>query len=99
MTIEFGKISQEALNRFPGLLYQWFPDGRVKGIEFVARNPRRDDRNIGSFSVNISSGRWCDFATGDKGGDPISLYAFVRGIGQGAAAYELAREMGVWNGG
>ena len=55
-------------------------DGRICGREYVARNPRRDDRRAGSFKINVTAGRWSDFATGDKGGDPISL-AGSRSVG------------------
>jgi hypothetical protein len=35
------------------------------------------DQNPGSFSINVRTGRWADFATGDKGGDVISLAAYL----------------------
>ena len=49
----------------PALMSRWLPDGRVEGHEFVARNPRRADRNAGSFKVNLRSGRWADFANSE----------------------------------
>jgi len=60
----------------------------------VARNPRRNDRRPGSFKVNLRSGRWADFATGDAGGDLISLRAYLDGIRQGEAARRITREIG-----
>jgi hypothetical protein len=56
----------------------------------VARNPTRNDRRLGSFSINLTTGAWADFADGAKGGDVVSLYAYLRNIGQGDAARELA---------
>jgi hypothetical protein len=50
----------------------------------------RNDRRPGSFGVNLRTGKWGDFAAGDKGGDVVSLYAYLRNIGQGDAARELA---------
>ena len=47
----------------------------MEGHEYVARNPTRADRRPGSFKINLRTGRWADFATGDKGGDPVSLAA------------------------
>jgi hypothetical protein len=41
------------------------------------------------------AGAWCDFATGDKGGDPVSLAAAVARIPQADAARRLARMLGV----
>jgi hypothetical protein len=61
----------------------------------VALNPTRSDRHAGSFSVNLSNGKWSDFATGDKGGDPISLAAYIFGVGQAEAARVLADALGV----
>jgi hypothetical protein len=71
------------------------PDGRVVGGEYIARNPRRHDRNLGSFKVNVRTGQWADFATGDKGGDVVSLSAYLAGTGQAEAARQLAVMLGV----
>jgi hypothetical protein len=72
------------------LVPQWLPDGQRIGAEWVARNPTRHDRRPGSFKINLRTGRWADFATGDKGGDAISLIAYLRGISQRQAAQILA---------
>jgi hypothetical protein len=64
------------------------------GSEWVARNPMRADRHLGSFKINLRTGRWADFATGDAGGDLISLRAYLDGIRQGEAARRIAREIG-----
>jgi hypothetical protein len=89
--MNFETINRAALDALPVLLYRWLPDGRRRGREYVARNPTRNDRHLGSFSINMVTGAWSDFATGDKGGDVIALYAFLRGIRQTDAARELAR--------
>jgi hypothetical protein len=89
--IDFDQINRAALSALPVLLHRWLPDGRRRGREFIARNPTRDDRRPGSFTINIATGRWADFADGAaKGGDVVSLYAYLRNIGQGDAARELA---------
>jgi len=62
---------------------------------YVALNPKRADQRLGSFSVNLRTGRWADFATGDKGGDPISLAAFLAGLSQVEAARRLATMLGL----
>ena len=36
----------------------------------------------------LRTGQWADFAAGDKGGDVIALYAYLRNIRPGAAARE-----------
>jgi hypothetical protein len=93
--IDFRRINRAALEDLPALLFRWLPDGRVVGGEYVARNPRRIDSNPGSFTVNFRTGRWADFATGDKGGDVISLAAYLAGTGQDEAARQLAVMLGV----
>lgn len=95
MSIDFRRINQAALRALPVLLRRWLPDGRLRGREYWARNPTRNDRQPGSFAVNLVNGRWSDFADGAKGGDVVSLYAYLRGIGQGKAARELAGMLGI----
>jgi hypothetical protein len=41
--------------------------------------------------VNLATGRWADFATGERGGDPISLVAAILRISQIEAARRLGR--------
>jgi hypothetical protein len=77
------------------LLARWLPEGRREGHEWVALNPTRADRHAGSFSVNMITGRWADFATGDAGGDVISLAAFLFNLNQAQAARRLADMLGV----
>ncbi len=93
--IDFGTINRAALANFPAVLARVLPSGKQVHREWVALNPRRADRNLGSFRVNRYNGRWADFATGDKGGDPISLVAFLEGVSQGEAARRLARMLGI----
>jgi hypothetical protein len=97
--LDFAAINQAALAAFPAVLNRLLPKGRAVGREIVALNPRRADRNLGSFKVNRFNGRWCDFATGDKGGDPISLVAYLAAVSQGEAARLLARMLGLDTGG
>jgi hypothetical protein len=94
-SLDFEGINRAALNVLPVLLMRWVPDGRRRGREWIARNPTRDDRRPGSFSINMQTGRWADFSTGDTGADVINLYAYLRNIGQGDAARELARLLGI----
>ena len=62
--------------------------------EAVVRNPTRNDRGPGSFKINLRSGKWADFATPDKGGDVISLAAYLSGLRQTEAARRLADMLG-----
>jgi hypothetical protein len=47
---------------------------------------------------NLRTGRWSDFATGDKGGDLVSLVAYLEGCSQPDAARLLGRMLGAGNG-
>ena len=93
--IDFAAVHSAALRELPVLLARWLPDGRPLGHEWTARKPRRADRRPGSFRVNMRSCRWCDFATGDKGGDPISLTAYLFNLKQSDAARRLADMLGM----
>jgi hypothetical protein len=87
--LDFAAVNAAALRDLPMLLVRWLPDGRVHGKEYFALNPRRADRHPGSFRVNLRTGRWSDFATGDRGGDPVSLAAYLFGLSQADAARRL----------
>ena len=93
--LDFGAVNAAARRELPVLLARWLPDGRANGREYEARNPRRGDRHRGSFRVNLRTGRWSDFATGDKGGDPVSLAAYLFNLSQIDAARRLADMLGV----
>ena len=91
----FDAVNQAALPRFDALCREWLPGGKRQGSEWVVRNPTRGDRKPGSFKINMSTGRWADFATDARGGDPISLRAYLDGSSQIEAARLLAAELGV----
>lgn len=93
--IDFSNINRAALAVLPSLLDRWVPGGKRIGREYVARNPKRADRRSGSFSINMSTGRWSDFATGDAGGDPISLAAYLFDLSQAEAARRVAGMLGI----
>ena len=95
MRLDFPAINRAALASLPALLRRWLPDGRLVGREYTARNPRRADRRPGSFRVNVNSGRWADFACDAKGGDVVSLAAYLSGTGQAEAARALGDMLGV----
>jgi hypothetical protein len=94
-TVDFAAVNRAALGRLPDILARWLPGGRMEGREYVVRNPKRHDRRPGSFKINLDTGRWADFATGDKGGDPISLAAYLAGCRQVEAARRLAAMLGI----
>lgn len=97
--LDFAAINQAALAAFPAVLNRLLPGGKIIGRELIALNPRRADRKLGSFKINRYNGKWCDFATGDKGGDPISLVAYLADVSQGDAARLLVQMLRLETGG
>ncbi len=93
--IAFARIAADALGHADILTRRWLPDGRRDGAEWVAINPTRADRRRGSFKVNLASGRWSDFATGDAGGDLIALAAYLFHLDQVEAARKIAAALGI----
>ncbi len=92
--INFGAVNRAALSDLPDLLRRWLPDERIEGSEYVTLNPTRPDSRPGSLKVNLRTGKWADFATGDKGGDVVSLAAYLAGLSQCEAARRLADMLG-----
>jgi hypothetical protein len=93
--VVFTEIAAAALRIAQSLLKSRLPNGRREGDEWSARNPTRADAQPGSFKVNLKTCAWADFATGDKGGDLISLWAYLYGLSQIEAARMLAAELGI----
>jgi putative DNA primase/helicase len=93
--VEIQRIANAALLAADNLLADWLPDGIRKGKEYWAINPVRGDRTPGSFSTSLHTGKWHDFASGDKGGDLVSLLAYLRGWRQIEAARFIAGQLGL----
>jgi putative DNA primase/helicase len=88
MELDFEQLARELL---ASQMYRhWLPDGKQEGSWWVARNPVRQDKRAGSFKVNMADGGWMDWADDRaKGGDLVSLYAYLHGIKQADAARQL----------
>jgi hypothetical protein len=93
MLINFPELKQNLRGYEEVILHHLLPNGRKQGCEYVALNPTRVDRNLGSFRINIHTQQWADFATEDRGGDLISLWAYVRNIKNVEAAKQLLKLM------
>ncbi|MQR99323.1 hypothetical protein [Gluconobacter aidae] len=91
----FQRINDTARSVLLSILSRWLPDGVREGHEWVALNPTRADSKRGSFKVNLRTGRWSDFATGDRGGDPVSLAAYLFNLKQHEAAQQMAVMLGI----
>lgn len=90
--IDFEGIASLALSQSRSLVPSWLPYGKLHGAEF--RCGGVDGSPGESFAVNLNKGVWSDFATGDKGGDLISLYAAIHHTSQVNAARELSGILG-----
>jgi uncharacterized protein (DUF927 family) len=88
----FAEVKAAALRAITQVLTRWLPGGKVTdgGKEYTAPNPRRADKHAGSFKVSLSKGTWCDFATGEKGGDLIDLVRYLDGGTDVEACNKLA---------
>jgi len=93
--VDFRRVAEIALRNAEVVASGLCPDGRRSGSEWVARNPRRPEGSLGSFKINLATGRWADFAREDKGGDLVSLAAYVAAAPQRDAAIRLAESLGV----
>jgi hypothetical protein len=77
------------------IVSRWLPTGRREGAEWIALNPTRGDAKPGTFKINLRSGSWADFATGDRGGDLVSLAAYLFRLKQADAAFRVAGMLGL----
>jgi putative DNA primase/helicase len=88
--MDFKGLASELLNNSESLLNQWLPNGKLNGHEYQVGSLQGEAGK--SLSINIKTGKWADFASGDKGGDLISLYAAIKGIKNSEAVKELKKD-------
>lgn len=92
--IDFKQVSNIALPNAEYIVTSLLPNGKRQGNEWVTLNPNRPDNSLGSFKINLSTGKWADFATLDRGSDLISLVAYLKDTTQYQAAKYLAEVLG-----
>lgn len=92
--IDFQRVKSAASGYEEVLIRRILPHAVKQGSEYVSINPTRYDRNLGSFRINARTFKWADFATEDRGGDIISLWAYVRQVSQFKAAQEIMQIVG-----
>jgi hypothetical protein len=85
--MDFRALAQRLLVSSETLVPQWLPGGRRRGHEWVCGDLAGGEGT--SLSVNLLSGRWADFATSDRGGDLIDLYAAIHELTMAEAYREL----------
>lgn len=85
---DIAAVAAAALPHLPGLCQRWLPGGRLIGREWTCGSIRGEPG--ASCKVNVATGRWADFATGQTGGDAVSLAAAVHHLPQREAADRIA---------
>ena len=90
--IDFASIGRDLLGRAEQLVPNWLPNGKRAGREWQVGS--LSGKPGESLSINLNTGVWKDFATGEAGGDLLALYAAIHGLNQLQAARDLgyARE-------
>lgn len=87
--IDFERLARELLADARTLVPAWLPGGHFQGHEYKCGSIQGGKGQ--SFSVNVLTGTWADFAVeGERGGDLIALYAARHGKTQLEAARELS---------
>ena len=90
--VPFKEIQERAAHYAEALARRWLPNGQRNGAWWVCPVPWREDKNP-SFGLSLTTGRWRDFAGGDKG-DLIDLYRRLFGGDAVSAARQVARAVG-----
>lgn len=91
--IKFAELADALLARVDQLVPAWLPGGVQRGHEYACGSLSGGSGS--SCSVNLTTGRWADFAADEKGNDLVSLYAAINGLTMGKAAVQVAREEGL----
>lgn len=88
--VDFESLKRALLDSSERLVARWLPGGKKQGHEWQCGNLAGEPGT--SCSVNLVTGAWADFATGEKGGDLIALYAAIEGLKMADAARRLIAE-------
>lgn len=90
-SIDFKAVNSALLSQIESIVADLVPGGTKRGGSYYAADITGGKGK--SFSVNLRTGVWKDFADGaNKGGpDVISLHSAVRGVSNPEAATELAK--------
>ena len=78
-------VNKKLLSNARTVLDDWL-GGEIKGEEYLAINPLRNDSSTGSFSINLVTGVWKDFAVEEFAGpNLVSLYMALHDLDEYAA--------------
>ena len=88
--MSYAAINQAAISHH--LPEQWFPQAKKRGQSLRLGSLSGEPGS--SLWICLRSGRWKDHATGESGGDLISLYAHKEGITHGEARSYISNVLG-----
>ena len=91
---EIRHVARAALDQAAHLVPRGYPKAGARVRSGSRLNPTRPDAHPGSFKVNLVTGQWADFATGDTGGDLVALHAYLKGISKGRSGRDIRRRPG-----
>lgn len=97
-SFDFDEVNAVAMENWEAVLDELgvLNDGKLSGQNYQMLNPKRNDNNLGSFSINIESGKWAEFACDEASGtDIISLVAYIRNVNNYKAKEWLAEYLGM----
>lgn len=95
---DLAKVNRASVAALPWVLAKLLPGGAIFGRDYVFQDSRRADRQACSFRIKlfgVHAGTWADYATGDRGRDPVSLVAYLQRSSQADAARRLAGILGL----
>lgn len=84
-------VNDSAIPRIPAIAKRWLPSGELRCHHWVSPNPRSKSSQL---KVDLRTGAWRDWATGDHGDDVISLLCFLQDVADDIAVHEVARMLG-----
>ena len=72
------------------------PLGRRRGNEYQLLNPHRDDKSLGSFSINLQTSLWADFAIDKHGYSFTALIEYLYNLSSPQAVTVLGGLLNQW---
>ena len=88
--LDFDGLARQLAGAAETLLASWLPGGRKRGGTWVCGD--LSGAKGESLTVKLATGQWADWATGERGGDLISLYAAIHDLTMGDAYRQLGGE-------
>lgn len=87
-SFDFKAIAEQLRPHINSIVFNLCPGGEIKGNEYVAASIHGGKGT--SFRINLTTGKWADFADANhRGHDIISYYAKCKNLNNGQAAKEL----------